>query len=237
MGYCGPFLLWALSIPPIMAQEIWKVSCTFATADDVIRRKIEQESRERRGGEERGRVLIVPVSTKPYVFNHINKELEWCEFHQDHGHNTEACIDLMQEIEECIQHGMLKQYATNRFLCGRDDLRSHNWGPPQHSDHHPHYQWEYRSRFNQVHHNEQALPRPHSTIAQFFTPKILSPPLLELVSNIIHVILGWLPKIVSQAYLKVEVWCSLEEPQHKWFWRDEIITFSEANTMPNRMPH
>lgn len=41
---------------------------------------------------------------------------KWCEFHWDHGHKTEACKDLMQEIEDCVQQGVLKQYVAGPII-------------------------------------------------------------------------------------------------------------------------
>lgn len=50
---------------------MWKVTQTFAIADDTMRHKAEQENRERRRGKERTRPV---VHTKPNVFDRINKE-------------------------------------------------------------------------------------------------------------------------------------------------------------------
>ena len=43
-------------------------------------------------------------------------------FHKDHGHYTEDCQDLKEQIEELIQKGKLKKYVKkgepNRFRDG-----------------------------------------------------------------------------------------------------------------------
>lgn len=33
---------------------------------------------------------------------------KWYEFHRDNGHEMDACKDLKQEIEGCVQQGVLK---------------------------------------------------------------------------------------------------------------------------------
>lgn len=42
-------------------------------------------------------------------------------FHRDHGHDTEDCIDLKQQIEGLIKQGRLSRHVANQ---GRDDRRS-----------------------------------------------------------------------------------------------------------------
>ena len=36
---------------------------------------------------------------------------KYCEFHEDHGHDTNDCIDLRQEIEACIWKGRMAHLA------------------------------------------------------------------------------------------------------------------------------
>ncbi|KAL0400335.1 UNVERIFIED_CONTAM: hypothetical protein Sradi_2376800 [Sesamum radiatum] len=35
---------------------------------------------------------------------------KYCQFHRDHGHNTEDCFHLKDEIEQLIQQGYLEEY-------------------------------------------------------------------------------------------------------------------------------
>ena len=36
---------------------------------------------------------------------------KYCRFHKDHGHYTEDCKDLKEQIEELIRRGKLQQYV------------------------------------------------------------------------------------------------------------------------------
>ena len=42
---------------------------------------------------------------------------KYCEFHRDHGHRTDDCIQLRKEIEYLIQHGHLRRFVASE---GRD---------------------------------------------------------------------------------------------------------------------
>ncbi|XP_058220272.1 uncharacterized protein LOC131330637 [Rhododendron vialii] len=42
-------------------------------------------------------------------------------FHKDHGHNTDDCIDLKQQIEDLIQRGRLQRFVTNQKQSRRED--------------------------------------------------------------------------------------------------------------------
>ena len=57
---------------------------------------------------------------------HVCDKKKYCRFHKDHGHNTEDCQDLKEQIEELIQRGKLQKYVkngeTSRF---RKDNKSH----------------------------------------------------------------------------------------------------------------
>ncbi|XP_058211619.1 uncharacterized protein LOC131323795 [Rhododendron vialii] len=48
---------------------------------------------------------------------------KYCRFHRDHGHNTDDCIDLKQQIEELIQRGRLQHFVTKKYqkISMRDD--------------------------------------------------------------------------------------------------------------------
>ncbi|XP_058185735.1 uncharacterized protein LOC131302961 [Rhododendron vialii] len=39
---------------------------------------------------------------------------KYCRFHRDHGHNTDDCIDLKQQIEDLIQRGGLQRFVTKK---------------------------------------------------------------------------------------------------------------------------
>ena len=38
----------------------------------------------------------------------------YCEFHKDHRHQTDDCIQLMKEIEYLIRRGYLRRYITSK---------------------------------------------------------------------------------------------------------------------------
>lgn len=38
-------------------------------------------------------------------------ETKYCEFHEDHGYDTNDCIDLRKEIETCIRNGRMAHLA------------------------------------------------------------------------------------------------------------------------------
>ena len=38
---------------------------------------------------------------------------KYCEFHRDHGHRTDDCIQLRKEIEYLIQRGHLRRYVAS----------------------------------------------------------------------------------------------------------------------------
>ncbi|GFY80793.1 hypothetical protein Acr_01g0006020 [Actinidia rufa] len=39
---------------------------------------------------------------------------KYCEFHQDHGHNTENCFQLKEQIADLIKRGYLRKYVATR---------------------------------------------------------------------------------------------------------------------------
>ncbi|GFY98634.1 hypothetical protein Acr_13g0000350 [Actinidia rufa] len=39
---------------------------------------------------------------------------KYCEFHRDHGHNTEDCFQLKEQIADLIKRGYLRKYVVNR---------------------------------------------------------------------------------------------------------------------------
>ena len=38
---------------------------------------------------------------------------KYCEFHRDHGHGTDDCIQLRKEIEHLIQRGHLRRFVAD----------------------------------------------------------------------------------------------------------------------------
>ena len=40
---------------------------------------------------------------------------KYCRFHRDHGHNTDECYDLKQQIENLIRQGKLKNFLGREY--------------------------------------------------------------------------------------------------------------------------
>ncbi|GJQ93086.1 reverse transcriptase domain-containing protein [Tanacetum coccineum] len=57
-----------------------------------------------------GKTMLRPP---PKMFTPANKRdrTRYCEFHEDHGHDTNDCIDLRKEIEACIRKGRMAHLA------------------------------------------------------------------------------------------------------------------------------
>ncbi|XP_058211646.1 uncharacterized protein LOC131323823 [Rhododendron vialii] len=47
----------------------------------------------------------------------FNRRIEdkYCRFHKDHGHNTDDCTGLKQQIEDLIQRGRLQHFVTKKY--------------------------------------------------------------------------------------------------------------------------
>ena len=50
-----------------------------------------------------------PLHLSPYICD----KNKYCRFHKDHGHYTENCRDLKEQIEELIRKGKLLKYVKN----------------------------------------------------------------------------------------------------------------------------
>ncbi|XP_050281386.1 uncharacterized protein LOC126722271 [Quercus robur] len=62
-----------------------------------------------------------PLHSSPNV-RHKNK---YCQFHKNHGHNTEDCRDLKEQIKELIWKGKLQKYVKKgEYSKFRDDNKS-----------------------------------------------------------------------------------------------------------------
>ena len=48
-----------------------------------------------------------PLHSSP----HTRDKNKYCRFHKDHGHYTEDCRDLKEQIEELIRKGKLQKYV------------------------------------------------------------------------------------------------------------------------------
>ena len=59
-----------------------------------------------------------PLHSSP----NVRDKNKYCRFHKDHGHNTEDCRDLKEQIEELIQKGKLQKYVKKgEYSKFRDD--------------------------------------------------------------------------------------------------------------------
>jgi len=53
---------------------------------------------------------------------HKRNKNVWCEFHQDHGHLTDKCFSLKDEIEKMLKEGKLRKYVDKgAFKRGQGD--------------------------------------------------------------------------------------------------------------------
>lgn len=57
---------------------------------------------------------------------------KYCDFHQDHGHTTEACYELIQQIELPFSQGKLRQFIMDNetFQLQRQHQGGNNVTPP-----------------------------------------------------------------------------------------------------------
>ena len=72
-----------------------------------------------------------PLHSSP----NVHDKKKYCRFHRDHGHYTEDCRDLKEQIEELIRKGKLQKYVkkgeSSRF---RDDSKNQRESSPRDED-------------------------------------------------------------------------------------------------------
>ena len=72
-----------------------------------------------------------PLHSSP----NVHDKKKYCRFHRDHGHYTEDCWDLKEQIEKLIRKGKLQKYVkkgeSSRF---RDDNKSQRESSPRNED-------------------------------------------------------------------------------------------------------
>ena len=75
-----------------------------------------------------------PLHSSP----NVRDKHQYCRFHKDHGHNTEDCRDLKEQVEELIQKGKLQKYMKkNEYNKFRNDHRSQHESSSKNDDHQP----------------------------------------------------------------------------------------------------
>ena len=45
---------------------------------------------------------------------------KYCCFHKDHGHYTDECQELKEQIEELIQRGKLQKFVKKDYQCQKE---------------------------------------------------------------------------------------------------------------------
>ena len=75
-----------------------------------------------------------PLHSSPNVCD----KKKYCRFHKNHGHNTEDCRDLKEQVEELIRKGRLQKYVKkNEYNKFRSDHRSQHESSSKNVDHQP----------------------------------------------------------------------------------------------------
>ncbi|XP_030970301.1 uncharacterized protein LOC115990628 [Quercus lobata] len=73
-----------------------------------------------------------PLHSSP----NVRDKNKYCRFHRDHGHNTEECRDLKEQIEELIRKGKLQKYVKKgEYGKFRDDNRTQHESFTRDDDH------------------------------------------------------------------------------------------------------
>ena len=72
-----------------------------------------------------------PLHSSP----NVNDKNKYCRFHKDHGHNTEDCRDLKEQVEELIRKGKLQNYVKkNEYSKFRNDNKSQHESSSRNND-------------------------------------------------------------------------------------------------------
>ncbi|XP_030964425.1 uncharacterized protein LOC115985645 [Quercus lobata] len=74
-----------------------------------------------------------PLHSSPNVCD----KNKYCRFHKDHGHNTEDCRDLKEQIEELIRKGKLQKYVKKGEYSKFRDGNKNQHGSSSRDDDHP----------------------------------------------------------------------------------------------------
>ncbi|PWA56571.1 retrotransposon gag domain-containing protein [Artemisia annua] len=85
----------------------------------------------------KGKMMLRPP---PKMFTPASRrdKTKYCEFHEDHGHDTNDCIDLRKQIEACVRNGRLAHLAKEAKVHNS----SQNNQPPWSKDGHgPQVSW------------------------------------------------------------------------------------------------
>ena len=65
----------------------------------------------------------------------IHDKNKYCRFHKDHGHNTEDCRDLKEQVEELIQKEKLQKYVKkSEYSKFRNDNKSQHESSSRNDD-------------------------------------------------------------------------------------------------------
>nr|GEW66881.1 retrotransposon Gag domain-containing protein [Tanacetum cinerariifolium] len=111
-----------------------------------------------------GKSILRPL---PKMFTSANKRVrtKYCEFHEDHGHDTNGCIDLRKEIETCVHNGRLSHLANGT----KTQTNSQEVVPlGSRNDNRPHIEWnkkdeangELKSKIHMTFHDQLTMMEP-----------------------------------------------------------------------------
>ncbi|KAL2467122.1 Ribonuclease H [Abeliophyllum distichum] len=85
---------------------------------------------------------------KMWVPPHRRDETKYCKFHRDHGHDTEDCQQLKEEIERLIKRGQLSKFVKADKEKGKE-AEYRQQPPPSCWSYKCHRGWHCRRRFSQ----------------------------------------------------------------------------------------
>nr|GEZ16395.1 hypothetical protein [Tanacetum cinerariifolium] len=116
----------------------------------------------------------------PRMFTPTSKRdrTKYCEFHEDHGHETNDCIDLRKEIEACIRKGRIAHLArgakTHNNSQNTQACRSHT-DPHKLCRWRKHAEIMYEHCFEQLPAEEKKAIRPPTTLLVGFSGHVSWP--------------------------------------------------------------